>query len=262
MSACVMEVFCDCPTPQGLRNTRLRHPDRGSGGDAAVPAAPASAQGLFDFLFRPPRRRARRPPPAPMPTPFRASIRGLDRGDPEPSGIGRRRCSACGCATDATSRSSATPAPTPRSSATRSARPPRPRCSPAAASTTPSPATAPATRTCDNAFAYRERTVENCTCNGRDPYGLVTLSPTERSDAAQRRHRRDQRRLRRLQRQRPAQRRVHADRILFRPVGGVAASGWRRPGSRRATPRRCRRRRSASGGAVQDRRGRRVQLDR
>ena len=43
-----------------------------------------------------------------------------------------------------------------------------------------------------NAFAYRERTVENCTCNGRDPYGLVTLSATERSDAAQRRHRRDQ----------------------------------------------------------------------
>jgi Protein of unknown function (DUF2865) len=27
-----------------------------------------------------------------------------------------------------------------------------------------------------NAFAYRERTVENCTCNGRDPYGLVPLT--------------------------------------------------------------------------------------
>jgi hypothetical protein len=25
-----------------------------------------------------------------------------------------------------------------------------------------------------NAFAYRERTVENCTCNGRDAYGIVT----------------------------------------------------------------------------------------
>jgi hypothetical protein len=36
-----------------------------------------------------------------------------------------------------------------------------------------------------NAFAYRERIVENCTCNGRDAYGLVTLSvaddPTLRS---------------------------------------------------------------------------------
>jgi hypothetical protein len=29
------------------------------------------------------------------------------------------------------------------------------------------------------AFAYRERVVENCTCNGRDPYGLVTLSVTD-----------------------------------------------------------------------------------
>ncbi len=27
----------------------------------------------------------------------------------------------------------------------------------------------------DNAFLYRERTVENCTCNGKDAYGLVTL---------------------------------------------------------------------------------------
>jgi hypothetical protein len=29
----------------------------------------------------------------------------------------------------------------------------------------------------DNAFTYRERTVADCTCNGRDPYGLVTLNP-------------------------------------------------------------------------------------
>jgi hypothetical protein len=27
----------------------------------------------------------------------------------------------------------------------------------------------------DNAFLYRERMVENCTCNGKDPYGLVSL---------------------------------------------------------------------------------------
>jgi len=27
----------------------------------------------------------------------------------------------------------------------------------------------------DNAFAYRERTVDNCTCNGKDPYGLVRI---------------------------------------------------------------------------------------
>jgi hypothetical protein len=30
-----------------------------------------------------------------------------------------------------------------------------------------------------NAFVYREHTVENCTCNGRDAYGLVTPSVTE-----------------------------------------------------------------------------------
>ena len=27
----------------------------------------------------------------------------------------------------------------------------------------------------ENAFVYRERTVDNCTCNGRTPYGLATL---------------------------------------------------------------------------------------
>lgn len=27
----------------------------------------------------------------------------------------------------------------------------------------------------DNAYAYRERLVANCTCNGRDPFGLATL---------------------------------------------------------------------------------------
>jgi hypothetical protein len=30
-----------------------------------------------------------------------------------------------------------------------------------------------------NAFAYRERTVENCTCNGRDAYGLVPLNTAD-----------------------------------------------------------------------------------
>jgi hypothetical protein len=30
-----------------------------------------------------------------------------------------------------------------------------------------------------NAFAYRERLVDNCTCNGRDAYGLVPLNPKE-----------------------------------------------------------------------------------
>ena len=42
-----------------------------------------------------------------------------------------------------------------------------------------SPTTAAATRSLRNAFAYRERMVDNCTCNGRDPYGLVTLNATD-----------------------------------------------------------------------------------
>jgi Protein of unknown function (DUF2865) len=29
----------------------------------------------------------------------------------------------------------------------------------------------------DNAFAYRERKVDNCTCNGRDAFGLAPLKP-------------------------------------------------------------------------------------
>jgi hypothetical protein len=29
------------------------------------------------------------------------------------------------------------------------------------------------------AFAYRERVVQGCTCNGRDPYGLVALNPID-----------------------------------------------------------------------------------
>ena len=54
-----------------------------------------------------------------------------------------------------------------------------------------------------NAFAYREKVVDNCTCNGRDAYGLVTLNVDRRSVPALRRHRRHQRGLCRLQRQRP-----------------------------------------------------------
>lgn len=30
----------------------------------------------------------------------------------------------------------------------------------------------------ENAFVYRQKTVDNCTCNGHSPYGLATLSPS------------------------------------------------------------------------------------
>jgi hypothetical protein len=31
----------------------------------------------------------------------------------------------------------------------------------------------------DNAFVYRKKVVENCTCNGKDAFGLVRLSATD-----------------------------------------------------------------------------------
>lgn len=31
----------------------------------------------------------------------------------------------------------------------------------------------------ENAFVYREKTVDNCTCNGHSPYGLATLTPAQ-----------------------------------------------------------------------------------
>ena len=38
----------------------------------------------------------------------------------------------------------------------------------------------------DSAFLYRERRVDNCTCNGKDAYGLATIDVGRRSDAASR----------------------------------------------------------------------------
>ena len=52
---------------------------------------------------------------------------------------------------------------------------PPPRCSPAARSTTAVAPDGQRYADLDTAFLYRERTVENCTCNGKDTYGLVPL---------------------------------------------------------------------------------------
>ena len=51
----------------------------------------------------------------------------------------------------------------------------------------------------DNAFAYRDKVVDNCSCNGKDGLGLARADGTERSDLAAGRHRRDRRRARHLQ---------------------------------------------------------------
>ena len=46
----------------------------------------------------------------------------------------------------------------------------------------------------DNAFAYRDKVSDSCTCNGKDGLGLARVDASERSDAAAGRHRCDQRR--------------------------------------------------------------------
>ena len=46
----------------------------------------------------------------------------------------------------------------------------------------------------DNAFAYRDKVSDSCSCNGKDGLGLARVETSERSDAAAGRHRRDRRR--------------------------------------------------------------------
>ena len=43
----------------------------------------------------------------------------------------------------------------------------------------PPPTTVPATATSPNAFAYRKSKIENCTCNGKDAYGLVNMKAAD-----------------------------------------------------------------------------------
>ena len=82
---------------------------------------------------------------------------------------------ACGSATGAISRCSATATRPRSSSATRSARPRRRRCSTARRSTTRSPANGARYANLENAFVYREKIVPNCTCNGKDAFGLAKI---------------------------------------------------------------------------------------
>ena len=141
----------------------------------AIPTT-VSAQGLFDFLFRPQRQG---PPPSansyanPYPE---FSPRGPRRSDPE------RRAEPSGvfCVRLCDGRYF----PIQRSGGANAAQMCNSFC-PAAQTKVFSgggidhAVARDGTRyaNLDNAFAYRERTVADCTCNGRDPYGVVTLSP-------------------------------------------------------------------------------------
>ena len=141
-----------------------------------VPSPPASAQGLFDFLFR----GQRRPGPPPNASAYAdPSYPGFDRerGAGAPTGLAGTFCvrlcdgryfpiQRSGSASPAQLCSSFCPAAETRMFS--------------GAGIDHAVAT-DGTRYASlrNAFAYRERIVDNCTCNGRDPYGLVTLNATD-----------------------------------------------------------------------------------
>ena len=138
-----------------------------------VPTPPASAQGLFDFLFR----GQRRPGPPPNASAY---------ADPHSGYDGERRSGPSGIAgTFCVRLCDGRYFPIQRSGGTNPAQLCNSFC-PAAETRMYSGAgidhavANDGTRYASlrNAFAYRERVVDNCTCNGRDPYGLVTLNVT------------------------------------------------------------------------------------
>jgi Protein of unknown function (DUF2865) len=139
-----------------------------------VPPAPASAQGLFDFLFGSHRRSG--PPPS-----------ASSYADPNSGFDGERRAAPSGpsvvfCVRVCDGRYF----PIQRSSGANAAQ----LCSsfcPASQTKVFSGGGIDHAVASDgsryaslrNAFAYRERIVENCSCNGHDPYGLVTQNTTD-----------------------------------------------------------------------------------
>jgi len=138
-----------------------------------VPSEPASAQSLFDFLFR----GQRRPGPPPNANAYADPFPGFDRERGAQPGIAGTFCVRI-C--------DGRYFPIQRSGGTNPAQLCNSFC-PAAETRMFSGAGIDHAVASDgtryaalrNAFAYRERVVQNCTCNGRDPYGLVTLNATD-----------------------------------------------------------------------------------
>jgi hypothetical protein len=142
-------------------------------------AAPASAQGLFDFLFRPHHQQRRQPPPSAnaYADPFPNYSPGPRLNDRErhaaPSGPSVVYCvRMCdGRYFPIQRNASLNPAQLCSSVC------PASHTKTFAGSAIDQAVASDGTRygALANAFAYRNKTVENCTCNGRDPYGLVAL---------------------------------------------------------------------------------------
>jgi Protein of unknown function (DUF2865) len=133
-----------------------------------LPPAPASAQGLFNFLFGSPRREAPRAYADPYPG-FGPSDRRSESGGPGTYCV--RLCDGryfplprSGGASAAQLCSSFCPAATTRVFSGGSID-----------YATASDGTRYANL--QTAFVYRDKIVADCSCNGRDPYGLATLNP-------------------------------------------------------------------------------------
>jgi hypothetical protein len=134
-----------------------------------APSPPASAQGLFDFLFR-----GRRPGPPPNANAYADPFSGHD---------GERRGAPSGTAgTFCVRLCDGRYFPVQRSAGANPAQLCNAFCPAAETKLYSGPGIDHAVAgdgsryaSLRNAFAYRERVVANCTCNGRDPYGLVTL---------------------------------------------------------------------------------------
>jgi Protein of unknown function (DUF2865) len=142
-----------------------------------VPTVPASAQGLFDFLFR---GQPRRPAPPPSASAYADPNSGYERErSAAPSGA-----YAVYCVRLCDGRYF----PLQRNGGSNAAQLCNSFCPASQTRVFSGGGIDHATATdgtryasLRNAFAYRERVVDNCTCNGRDPYGLVTLNLTDDS---------------------------------------------------------------------------------
>ena len=142
-----------------------------------LPTPPASAQGLFDFFFKGPRRQGPPPSASSYADPSYPGFSGERERVSAPSGIGGTFCvRLCdGRYFPIQRHSGANPAQLCNSFC------PAAETQIFSGSGIDHAVAANGSRYASlrNAFAFRERVVDNCTCNGRDAHGVVTLSATD-----------------------------------------------------------------------------------
>jgi hypothetical protein len=142
-----------------------------------LPTPPAAAQGLFDFFFNGPRRQGPPPSANSYADPSYPGFNGERERVAAPSGIGGTFCvRLCdGRYFPIQRHSGANPAQLCNSFC------PAAETQIFSGSGIDHAVAANGNRYASlrNAFAFRERVVDNCTCNGRDAHGVVTLSVTD-----------------------------------------------------------------------------------